>query len=102
VTDSPYDEAGSRTRQAWQRTSLGLVAVTLLVVRSLVLDQVGPGPLLLALIPATAFLMVALSRMARLRHGESPPPPRWLVLAASAFVAGLAVAALASAIALPA
>ncbi len=94
MNDSPYDEVGSRTRQAWLRTSLGLVAVTLLVLRSLVVGHAGVASLLLVLVPVTAFVAVAVRRMATLAHRESVPALRAVGLAASGSVVVLAIAAM--------
>lgn len=66
-----YDEIGSRTRQAWLRTSLGVVAVTLLTLRGLVVADADVLVLILAVLPATAFLSAAVIRSSRLQRGQS-------------------------------
>ncbi len=94
MTVSPYDEVGSRTRQAWLRTSLGIVALTLLVLRSLVIGGAGLAPLLLSLVPVSVFVAVAVHRMSSLYRLESTPSSRAVGLAASGAVVALAVVAL--------
>lgn len=66
-----YDEVGSRTRQAWLRTSLNIIGVTLLAERGLMLAGAPMWALLLALVPVTGFLTVAVLRSGELRHAES-------------------------------
>jgi hypothetical protein len=91
MSESPYDEVGSRTRQAWLRTSLGVVAVTLLVVRAMVIGGTGTGALLLALVPAGTFLTVAVARMAGLDGVASPGASRAVTWLTAASAVGLAV-----------
>lgn len=66
-----YDEVGSRTRQAWLRTSLNIIGVTLLAERGLMLANAPMWALLLALVPAIGFLVVAVLRSGELRHADS-------------------------------
>ena len=66
-----YDEIGSRTRQAWLRTSLGAMAVTLLVLRGLVLADAATWIMVASLLPAIAIVGLAIRRSARLQHAES-------------------------------
>ena len=66
-----YDEVGSRTRQAWLRTSLNIIGVTLLAERGLMLASAPMWALLLALAPLIAFLAVAVVRMRQVMHAES-------------------------------
>jgi uncharacterized membrane protein YidH (DUF202 family) len=88
-----YDEPGSRTRQAWLRTSLGVMAVTALVVRGMVLQGV-PGSLVLAsILPAAAFLAVAVVRTRILAPGESEALRSSAALVTSAAALGLALVA---------
>ncbi len=66
-----YDEVGSRTRQSWLRTSLGVIVATLLVERSLLLAEHSLAVMLLALAPGLVALGVIFVRMRRLRVHES-------------------------------
>ncbi len=66
-----YDEVGSRTRQAWLRTSLNFIGVTLLAERGLMLADASMWALLVALVPLIAFLAVAFVRMRQVRHAAS-------------------------------
>lgn len=66
-----YDEVGSRTRQAWLRTSLTIIGVTLLAERGLMLAGAHIWALLVALLPLVVFLGVAVVRMRQVSHGES-------------------------------
>ncbi len=84
-----YDEVGSRTRQAWLRTSLGVIAVTLLVLRSLLLADADTPALLAGLIPAAIFTSIAVRRTMQVRHGESERAAGATVAWVLASVAGL-------------
>lgn len=66
-----YDEVGSRTRQAWLRTSMTVIGVTLLALRGLVLAGAQTWALLIALLPAVILLTTAVLRMRQVRHAES-------------------------------
>ncbi len=66
-----YDEVGSRTRQAWLRTSLNIIGVTLLAERGLMLADAPMWSLLIALLPLIVFLGVAVVRMRQVMHAES-------------------------------
>lgn len=89
----PYDEPGSRTRWAWLRTSLVFGAVTLLVMRGLLLRGTPAWVLVLAVALAAAFLLVALRRAAQVGPRESPGVGRGTVMGVLAIVAaGVALA----------
>lgn len=66
-----YDEVGSRTRQAWLRTSMTVIGVTLLGLRGLVLAGAPTWALLLALAPAVIVVSTSVARMRQLRHADS-------------------------------
>lgn len=66
-----YDEVGSRTRQAWLRTSLNIIGVTLLAERGLMLAGAPEWALFVALLPLIVFLSVAVVRMRQVMHAES-------------------------------
>jgi len=66
-----YDEVGSRTRQAWLRTSMTVIGVSLLALRGLVLAEAQTWALLLALLPAVIVITTAVIRMRKVRHAES-------------------------------
>ena len=69
---SAYDEVGSRTRQAWLRTGLGAVAVSLLLLRGLALGGAQPWVMAVCLVPGAAFVGLTAVRMRRIQHGHSP------------------------------
>jgi hypothetical protein len=99
MSDSQYDEPGSRTRQAWLRTSLGMLVVSVLVLRGMVLQGLPWVVVLVALLPATVFLAVAVARTRSLGPTESEAlrsPAGHLATAATlglALIAGAAVLA---------
>jgi hypothetical protein len=93
VSDSQYDEPGSRTRQAWLRTALGMVAVTALVERGLVVDALPAAMGILAVIPAVVLVGLAVRRSAALGPQESAGLGRVAVAVACLAVTGLSVAA---------
>jgi hypothetical protein len=93
MSDSQYDEPGSRTRQAWLRTSLGFVAVTALVVRGMVLQGVPGIVVLVTILPAALFLVVAVARTRILAPTESEALRLPAVLVTSAATFGLALLA---------
>ena len=96
MSDLQYDEPGSRTRQSWLRTGLGVVAVSVLIERGLAARGM---PLILglgALVPAVVFIAVAAGRSAVLGPRDSPGPSRSAVLLSAVAVAGLAAIAVAS------
>jgi hypothetical protein len=66
-----YDEVGSRTRQAWLRTSLNIIGVTLLAERGLMLANAPMWALLVGLLPLVSYLAVAIVRMRQVMHAES-------------------------------
>ncbi len=91
MSERQYDEPGSRTRQAWLRSALGMVAVTVLIERGLALRG---SPLVLglaALAPAAAFVTVAVRRSLALgpQHsaGIEPGHRRWSPRAAVVLLA---------------
>jgi hypothetical protein len=90
-----YDDIPGRTRQAWLRTNLGVVAVSLLAVRSLVLAGDGGWPVLLVLVPGAVFTVVAVRRGVDLRdRREEGWPTRATGVAAISLLALAAVGAL--------
>jgi hypothetical protein len=93
MSDSQYDEPGSRTRQAWLRTSLGMLVVSVLVLRGMVLQGVPAVVVLVALLPAAVFLAVAVARTRSLGPTESEALRSPAGLLASAAVLGLALIA---------
>ena len=74
-----YDEVGTRTRQAWLRTSLVIVVLALLAVRVLIVGGHPLAVVMLPVLPAAAMLTVAGLRSHRLRNHESEPVPRWMI-----------------------
>jgi hypothetical protein len=85
-----YDEPGSRTRQAWLRSALGMVAVAILIERGLAARGMPLVLGLAALVPAAAFVLVAVRRTLELGPGESTGPSRRIVLLTAITVIGLA------------
>lgn len=71
MSQSLYDEVGSRTRQAWLRTSLGVIVVTLLAERSLMIADLPKALMVLTLIPSVTALGVIFVRMRSLTAHES-------------------------------
>lgn len=71
MSQSQYDEVGSRTRQAWLRTSLGVIVVSLLAERALM--SAGQSGLVMAaaLIPGVLGIAIIFIRMRILRAHES-------------------------------
>lgn len=95
---STYDEVGSRTRQAWLRTGLGSIAVTLLVERGLLIVST-PGWLRgLALVPGVVLIVIAVARTLEIGHGESTGLPFRLGLVILAGVLMLAAIGIVAAI----
>lgn len=88
-----YDEIGSRTRQAWLRTSLGAIAVTLLVLRGLVLLEAPAWAMVACLAPVAVVMALAIRRSVRLQHGESEPMGGRMALGMLVSVAALSVLA---------
>ena len=74
-----YDEVGTRTRQAWLRTSLVIIVLSLLVARSLISAGHPPALVVLVVVPAAVLLAVAGYRTHRLRRHEREPLPGWMV-----------------------
>jgi hypothetical protein len=96
VTETDYDEPGSRTRQAWLRTALVVVAVTILIERGLAIRGMPPALGLVALVPAAALVAVAAWRSAELGPHHSAGPRTSAVALAAGAVLGLAVVAVVS------
>ncbi|MBI1351033.1 MAG: hypothetical protein GC156_07940 [Actinomycetales bacterium] len=94
MSNPQYDEVGSRTRQSWLRTSLGVIVVTLLAERGLmVADQYGTL-MFVALVPAAVALTVIVLRMRWLQaHDSDALPRRYGLLFAGALFALMALAA---------
>jgi hypothetical protein len=88
-----YDEIGSRTRQAWLRTSLGAMAVTLLVLRGLVLAGAATWVMVACLAPAIVVVTLAVLRSVRLQHGESTAMRGRMTVGLTASVGALALLA---------
>ena len=84
-----YDEVGSRTRQAWLRTSLNIIGVTLLAERGLMLANAPMWALLLGLVPLAIYLVVAVLRMREIRHAESVHATSAITVAVITAVAGV-------------
>jgi hypothetical protein len=91
-----YDEPGSRTRQAWLRSALGMVAVTALVERGLAVRGSSLVLALAALVPAVVFVVAAAQRSVELGPHDSAGPRRLAVLMTAVAALGLAVLAVAS------
>lgn len=89
-----YDEVGSRTRQAWLRTSMTVIGVTLLALRSLLLAGAPTWALLVALLPAVIVLTTAVLRMRQLRHADSVRATNAVALWVVAGVAGVVIVSL--------
>jgi hypothetical protein len=98
MSEVQYDEPGSRTRQAWLRSALGMVAVAVLIERGLAVRGMPLVLGLVALAPAVVFVAVAARRTAVLGPRESPGPRRSAVVLSAIAVAGLAAIAAASVI----
>jgi hypothetical protein len=96
VSQVDYDEPGTRTRQAWLRTCLGLLAVSLFIARGLALGHVPAGVVAVALLPAVVFLAMAVWRSAVIRPRDSAPLPRGVPVASVLVLGALALAALGS------
>jgi hypothetical protein len=75
VPGPAYDEVGSRTRQAWLRTGLGSIAVTLLVERGLLIVETPLWLRVLALVPGSVLIVIAVARSLQIGHGESTGLP---------------------------
>jgi hypothetical protein len=84
VTDDPY----ARTAFAWARTVLGAVAVTALVVRGLVVAGLPAVTIVVAVLPAAAFLVVGASRTRVLRGHRDAEHWRPAAAAVSAALVG--------------
>ena len=91
-----YDEPGSRTRQAWLRSALGMAAVTALVERGLALQGSSLVVALVALGPAVLFVVVSARRSVELGPHDSAGLRRAAILMTAVAVVGLSVAAAAS------
>jgi len=91
-----YDEVGSRTRQAWLRTNLGVLAVALLSMRSLLLADASTWAIVACLVPAAVFTAIAVVRTMRVNHAESEHVTAALGYTVVASIAGLVVIAVMS------
>lgn len=96
MTAPSYDEPGTRTRQSWLRTGLGVAAVSLLVFRGLVLAGFPTALVVASLLPGAVIVAVAVVRSLQLRPLESPAIGRRLLVVASGGTVLLAVVGLAS------
>lgn len=96
MPDDLYDEPGSRTRLAWLRTGLVVIAVTLLVMRGLYLRGVPGWVVIAAVALAVAFAVLAVRRVARLGPHESPGVTRGTVLGVLGIVVAGVLLAVAS------
>lgn len=96
MSDRQYDEPGSRTRQAWLRTTLGIVAVAVLIERGLAATGMPLVLGLAALVPTVVFIAIATGRSVALGPHVSAGPSRGAVLLTTAAVVGLAAIAVAS------
>jgi len=93
MSDVQYDEPGSRTRQAWLRSGLGMVAVAVLIERGLAARGMPLVLGLAAVVPAAVFVVVAARRNFELGPHHSSGPSRYTVLLSAAAVIGLAATA---------
>jgi hypothetical protein len=96
VSDPQYDEPGSRTRQAWLRSALGMVAVAVLIERGLAARGMPRALGLVALAPAVVFVALAARRSVELGPHDSAGPRRFTVLMTAGAVIGLGAVAAAS------
>jgi hypothetical protein len=86
-----YDEVGSRTRQSWLRTSLVVVAVTLLVMRSFFLAEVPHWIIVVSMLPAIGFLVLSVRRTMTLNHADSVGAAHRVAVGVAVSVAALIV-----------
>jgi phosphatidylglycerophosphate synthase len=93
---TPYDEIGSRTRQAWLRTGLGAAAVSLLLLRGLVIGGTQGWVMAVCLVPGVTFVTFTVIRMRGIEHGRSAPLPTSGVALTLVAVCGIALAAVVS------
>lgn len=91
-----YDEPGSRTRWAWLRTGLVFLAVTLLVIRGLFLRGAPAWVLVVAVLLASAFGVLAIVRAAQVGPRHSPGVSRATVVSVLGIVVAGTVLALVS------
>ncbi len=96
MSDVQYDEPGSRTRQAWLRSGLGMVAVAVLIERGLAARGMPLALGLVALAPAAVFVALAARRSVELGPHDSAGPRRFTVLMTAVAVIGLGAVAVAS------
>ncbi len=71
------DDAVLRTRQSWLRTGLGLVAVTLLLVRGLIVDDAPRWLALVAVVPGATAVALSVVRgraLAAASQASGSPP----------------------------
>jgi|WetSurMetagenome_2_1015567.scaffolds.fasta_scaffold841614_2 hypothetical protein len=96
MSEPAYDEPGTRTRQSWLRTGLGLAAVTLLVFRGLILAGFPSPIVVVSVLPGVVVVAVAVARSLQLRPLGSPAISRRMVVVASGATVLLGVVALVS------
>jgi hypothetical protein len=92
-----HDDPVGRTRFAWVRTVLGVLAVTALVERGLLMSGVDAWVLAVALLPGAAFSVAAYARMRVVSADASRGAGDRVVVPATAALVGLALVGLASA-----
>lgn len=86
-----YDEPGTRTRQAWLRTSLTALGVALLAERGLVLAGAPSWVMALGLLPVIVIVSIAVMRVTQLRAGHSDPARTRVVFGVIAALMGTAL-----------
>lgn len=101
MSEVQYDEPGSRTRQAWLRSALGMVAVSVLIERGLAVRGMPLVLGLATLIPAAVFVAVAVRRTLLLGPHHSTGPSRQAVALTAGAVVVLAATAAVSVLAAP-
>lgn len=84
------DEPAGRTRMSWMRTLLGVVAVTVLVERGLVVRSAPAGWLAVAAVPALAFIALAAMRARGLAAPRPLPIGRRAAVSSALAVTALA------------
>jgi Domain of unknown function (DUF202) len=99
MSDAQYDEPGSRTRQAWLRSALGMSAVAILIERGVAARGMPLALGLVALAPAIVFVAAATRRSVELGPHDSAGPRRSTVLITAVAVIGLAATAAVSVLA---
>ena len=99
MSDVQYDEPGSRTRQSWLRSGLGMVAVAVLIERGLAARGMPLVLGLAALLPAVVFVVMAARRSLQLGPHQSAGPDRATVVLTAVAVIALAATAAVSVVA---